>query len=120
MKIETERLLVSELSEKMAYQLHVQSLDENTRRFVPDEVFETEQAAEEAISYLLQCRKVKTGPQVCAVSLKDGSLIGYVQAVPLKNEWEIPDGYSLPPAIPQFQELICILLSLSAYIFRKF
>ena len=96
MRIEAERLVISELSAQMACALHVQSLDENTRCYVPDEVFETQEDAEQAIDYLLQCRKTKTGPQVCAVTLKNGSLVGYVQAVPLKKEWEI--GYHMGAA----------------------
>ena len=47
MRIETERLIITELSMDMAKDLHLNSLDEDNRRFVPDEVFETvEEAAE--------------------------------------------------------------------------
>ena len=36
MKIETERLLITELNMDMAEDLHKNSLDEDNRRFVPD------------------------------------------------------------------------------------
>ena len=41
MRIETERLIITEMTMDMAPDVHENSLDEDTRRFVPDEVFET-------------------------------------------------------------------------------
>ena len=41
MRIETERLLITEFVLEMAEDVHKNSLDEDNRRFVPDEVFET-------------------------------------------------------------------------------
>ena len=93
MKIQTERLIITELTMEMARSLHEQSLDEETRRFVTDEVFETEAVAADVISFLMDCRDKGEGPQVWAVTLKDGSLIGYVQAIPLCQGWEI--GYHI-------------------------
>ena len=46
---ETERLIITEFTVEMAQDVHENSLDEDTRRFVPDEVFETEQEARNAI-----------------------------------------------------------------------
>ena len=43
--IETERLIITKFTMDMARDVHINSLDEDNRRFVPDEVFET---AEEA------------------------------------------------------------------------
>ena len=97
MRIETERLIITELAMDMAESLHLNSLDEDNRRFVPDEVFETVQEAAETISYLMECYQTGEGPQVYAVTLLDGTLIGYVQAVPLGEEgWEI--GYHIGKA----------------------
>lgn len=94
MKIETERLVISRLEIGMAQALHELSLDEDNRRFVPDEVFETREEAADTIRFLLSCYEHGEGPLVYAVSLKDGSLAGYVQAVPLKEgKWEI--GYHI-------------------------
>ena len=39
--VETERLIITELTMDMAMDVHKNSLDEDVRRFVPDEVFET-------------------------------------------------------------------------------
>ena len=45
MRIETARLLITEFTMDMAQAVHLNSLDEDNRRFVPDEVFETVEAA---------------------------------------------------------------------------
>ena len=47
-RIETERLLITEMTMEMAQDVHENSLDEDVRRFVPDEVFETPEEAREA------------------------------------------------------------------------
>lgn len=41
MRIETERLIITEFNKEMAQVVHENSLDEDNRKFVPDEVFET-------------------------------------------------------------------------------
>lgn len=97
MDIRTERLHLSELDMSMAQQLHENSLDEDNRRFVPDEVFETVEEAAETIQYLLACRENGEGPQVFPVLLDGQGCIGYVQAVPLmERQWEI--GYHIGKA----------------------
>ena len=92
LNIVTERLFITELNPDMAESVHLNSLDEDMRRFVPDEVFETVDAARDVIEYLISCYK-NGGPLVYPVILKAGPNIGYVQAVPLGNEWEI--GYHI-------------------------
>lgn len=92
MKVETQRLVISALVPAMAHDLHVLSLDEDMRRFLPDEVFETEAIAAEVIGDLRGCYG-KNAPQVYAVTEKDGTLVGYVQAVPMEDGWEI--GYHI-------------------------
>ena len=96
MRIETERLVITELTMDMAESLHLHSLDDDNRRFVPDEVFETVEEAAETIAYLRTCYHSETGSQVYAVTCKDGNLAGYVQAVPLGEAWEI--GYHIGAA----------------------
>lgn len=96
MKIQTERLQIAHLQPEMAKRLHEISLDEDNRRFVPDEVFETEEAAAEVIGELTECIRNGEGPQVYAILLKDGTLIGHVQAVPVEEGWEI--GYHIGQA----------------------
>ena len=60
MRIETERLLITDFTPDMAEVVHLNSLDEDTRRFVPDEVFETiEEAAFGKHLYQGQERPIK-------------------------------------------------------------
>ncbi len=94
MRIETPRLTITELEPGMAEAVHRLSLDEDNRRFVPDEVFETVAEAAETIQFLRGCYASGEGPQVYAVLLKDGVYIGYVQAVPMADgAWEV--GYHI-------------------------
>lgn len=94
MKIETERLIITEFTMDMAEAVHRNSLDEDNRRFVPDEVFETVEEAAETVEFLMGCYASGQGPLVYPVLRKDGTYIGYVQAVPLGDgSWEI--GYHI-------------------------
>lgn len=94
MRIETERLIITEFDASMAESVHLNSLDEDTRRFVPDEVFETIEEAAETIAFLIGCYATGEGPLVYPVLRKDGANIGYVQAVPVEEgRWEI--GYHI-------------------------
>ena len=95
MRIETERLIITELTMDMAQDIHENSLDEDTRKFVPDEVFETLGDAQEVIACLISAYSTRTGPFVYAVlSKEDGRCIGYVQMIPLEEgQWEV--GYHI-------------------------
>ena len=93
MRIETERLIVTDLTPDMAQAVHLNSLDEDNRRFVPDEVFETVEEAAEAIGFLISRYESKEGPFIYPVLLKSGENIGYVQAVQIEEGWEI--GYHI-------------------------
>lgn len=96
--IETERLVITEMTMDMAMDVHKNSLDEDTRRFVPDEVFETLDDAKETIEFLMSQYGSTDGPLVYAVHTKDGNKnIGYVQLVPIDDgKWEI--GYHIAKA----------------------
>ena len=89
--VETGRLLITEMTMDMVMDVHKNSLDEDTRRYVPDEVFETIEDAKETVEFLMSQYGSADGPQVYAVILKDGSKnIGYVQLVPIgEGKWEI-------------------------------
>ena len=89
--IETDRLFTTEMTMDMAMDVQKNSLDEDIRRFVPDEVFETPEDAKETVEFLMSQYGSSDGPQVYAVILKDGEKnIGYVQLVPLgEGRWEI-------------------------------
>lgn len=94
MKIETKRLTITEFTMDMAEAVHKESLDEDNRRFVPDEVFETVEDAAETVEFLMSVYENGNGSLVYPVTLKDGTYIGYVQAVPFDDgTWEI--GYHI-------------------------
>ena len=89
MYIETDRLIITEFRPEMARAVHENSLDADTRRFLPDEVFETVEEAGETIRFLSSKYGSADGPLVYPVLLKDGTNIGYVQAVPIgSGAWE--------------------------------
>ena len=96
--VETERLIITEMTMDMAMDVHKNSLDEDTRRFVPDEVFETLEDAKETVEFLMSQYGSTDGPLVYAVILKvDDTNIGYVQLVPIgEGKWEI--GYHVAKA----------------------
>ncbi len=89
--IETDRLFITEMTMDMVMDVHKNSLDEDIRRFVPDEVFETPEDARETVEFLMSQYGSADGPLVYAVILKEGDKnIGYVQLVPLgEGKWEI-------------------------------
>ena len=94
MKIKTERLIITEFTMDMAEAVHLNSLDEDNRRFVPDEVFETVEQAEKTVEFLMSVYENGNGPLVYPVTLKEGTYIGYVQAVPFDDgTWEV--GYHI-------------------------
>ncbi len=94
----TDRLKITEMKPEMAMDVHKNSLDEDTRRFVPDEVFETLEEAKETIEFLMSQYGSAQGPLVYAVITKDENKnIGYVQLVPIEEgKWEI--GYHIAKA----------------------
>lgn len=88
MEIETNRLVITDFTPEMARAVHLGSLDEDTRRFLPDEVFETEAIAAEVIADLIDCYQGSDGPFVHPM-LFGGEYAGYVQLVPMEDGWEI-------------------------------
>ena len=97
MYIETERLIITKFSMDMAEAVHLNSLDDDNRRFVPDEVFETVEEAADTVGFLMGVYENGDGPLVYPVLLKDNTYIGYVQAVPFDDgTWEV--GYHIGAA----------------------
>ncbi|MBQ3107528.1 MAG: GNAT family N-acetyltransferase [Firmicutes bacterium] len=93
-RLETERLVITEFTMDMATDVHLNSLDEDNRRFVPDEVFETVEDAAETIEFLKGFYDSEEGPFVYPILKKDGTYLGHVQAVPMDDgEYEI--GYHI-------------------------
>ena len=94
MNITTERLIITGFTMDMAEAVHLNSLDEDNRRFVPDEVFETVEEAADTVGFLMGVYENGDGPLVYPVLLKDDTYIGYVQAVPFDDgTWEV--GYHI-------------------------
>ena len=68
--IETERLHIGEWMPELAETLCRLSQNEDNRLFLPDEVFETVEAAQTAISEWISNRRAGTGMQSCRYSKK--------------------------------------------------
>lgn len=88
-KLQAERLYITHFTLDMAESVHLNSLDADNRRFVPDEVFETVAIAEKVIKSLISFYNENGKPKVYPVLLNDGQQIGHVQAAPIKKGWEI-------------------------------
>ena len=96
MRIETERLIITDFTMDMAEAVHLNSLAEDNRCFVPYEVFETVADAREALAFLMSRYGGEEGPFVHPVLLKTGENIGYVQLVNIGEGWEL--GYHIAKA----------------------
>lgn len=78
----------------MVEAVHLNSLDEDNRKFNPNEVFETMEDAQDTVEFLMSVYENGDGPLVYPVLLTDGTNIGYVQAVPMDDDkWEV--GYHI-------------------------
>lgn len=93
MHIESKRLIITDLSMDMCEDYQKNSIDEDNRKFVPDEVCETLEDAERTLRWLIQAGQTKEGPFVHPVITKENENIGYVQACPIKEGFEI--GYHI-------------------------
>ncbi|WP_167958407.1 GNAT family N-acetyltransferase [Anaerosporobacter faecicola] len=93
MLIETERLIITDLTLDMCDAIQKNSVDEDNKRFVPDEVFETVEEARGAIEWLINSYECEDGPFLYPILLKDKTNIGYVQACSIEEGWEL--GYHI-------------------------
>lgn len=93
--IETKRLIITEFTPDMAETVRDNSVDDDNRRFVPDEVWETVEEAEETLKFLISRYGSADGPFVYPVIVKETEdNIGYVQLCPIEDGlWEI--GYHI-------------------------
>ena len=82
------------MDKSMVHDVWKNSLDEDNKRFVPDEVFETFEEASEVVNLIIESYENKDGPFIYAVIKKeDKANIGYVQLVKIEEGWEI--GYHI-------------------------
>ena len=95
MKIKTPRLTITRFSTDMAQTVYENSQDDDTRRFVPDEVYNSVEEAREAIEFLMSRYESTDGPFVYPViTNNEGKNIGYVQLCQIDDgSWEI--GYHI-------------------------
>ena len=95
MNIKTSRLTITTFSLDMAQSVYENSQDDDTRRFVPDEVYDSVEEARVAIEFLISRYESTDGPFVYPViTNNEGKNIGYVQLCKLdEGTWEI--GYHI-------------------------
>lgn len=95
MLIETVRLIITEFSLDMAQVVQENSVDPDNIRFVPDEVWESVEEAEETLKFLISRYGSSEGPYVYPIIVKETQdNIGYVQLCPIDDgSWEI--GYHI-------------------------
>ena len=94
MNIETPRLTITTFSPDMAQNVYENSQDDDSKRFVPDEVYDSVEEAREAIEFLMSRYDRAEGPFVYPVLTNEDQNIGYVQLCKLdEGAWEI--GYHI-------------------------
>ena len=95
MQINTPRLTITTFSPDMAQSVYENSQDDDTRRFVPDEVYDSVEEAREAIEFLMSRYESADGPFVYPIITNDsGENIGYIQLCKIDDgTWEI--GYHI-------------------------
>ena len=92
--ISNDVLSINYMNMNMCYDVWKNSLDEDNKKFVPDEVFETLDEAKEVVAQIIQSYQSESGPFVYAVTRNsDEANLGYVQLVKIKEGWEI--GYHI-------------------------
>ena len=78
----------------MYYDIYKNSQDDNNRKFVPDEVFNSLEETSEVVNQIINSYDNEEGPFVYAVlRKKDNANLGYVQLVKIEEGWEI--GYHI-------------------------
>ena len=95
MQINTPHLTITTFSPDMAQSVYENFQDDDTRRFVPDEVYDSVEEAREAIEFLMLRYDSTDGPFVYPIITNDsGENIGYIQLCKLDDgTWEI--GYHI-------------------------
>ena len=90
MNIKTPRLTIKTFSPDMAQSVYENSQDDDTRRFVPDEVYDFVEEALEAIEFLISRYDSTDGPFVYPIITNDSKNIGYIQLCQIDDgSWEI-------------------------------
>ena len=94
MNIKTSHLTITTFSLDMAQSVYENSQDDDTRRFVPDEVYASVEEARAAIEFLILRYDSTDGPFVYPIITNDSKNIGYIQLCQIDDgSWEI--GYHI-------------------------
>ena len=94
MLISNNNLIIIKMDLSMSFEIYKNSQDEDNKKFVPDEVFESEEEARKVIKSIIKSYDSKEGPFIYAVIRKsDNANIGYIQLVQIEEGWEI--GYHI-------------------------
>ena len=92
--IDNDILQIVRMNQSMYYDVYRNSQDDNNRKYVPDEVFNSLEEASEVVNQIIHSYDSEDGPFVYAVlRKKDNANIGYVQLVKTDDGWEI--GYHI-------------------------
>lgn len=91
---ENDILQIVKINQSMYYDVYHNSQDEDNRKYVPDEVFDSLEEASEVVNQIISNYESENGPFVYAVILKKNNAnLGYVQLIQIKDGWEI--GYHI-------------------------
>ena len=95
MNIKPPRLTITTFSLDMAQSVYENSQDDDTRRFVPDEFYDSVEEVRAAIEFLISRYDSADGPFVYPIITNDGGKnIGYIQLCQIYDgSWEI--GYHI-------------------------
>lgn len=97
MLISNNNLIIAKMDLSMSFDVYKNSQDEDNKRFVPDEVFNSEEETREVIKFIIKSYDSKEGPFIYAIIRKsDNANIGYVQLVQIEEGWEV--GYHIAKA----------------------
>lgn len=91
---DSAKLQIVKMNQSMYYDVYKNSQDDNNRKYVPDEVFDSLEEASEVVNQIINSYDSEYGPFVYAViRKKDSANLGYVQLVKIEEGWEI--GYHI-------------------------
>mgnify|MGYP004489772319 FL=1 len=114
--LKTERLVITKLNEDMAFEMFVNSNDEEIKRFLPDEVFTSLEDTKEKIIQLIKAYDSKEGPFLYPIILGE-NIIGYLELSKIEEGFEI--GYVIYSKYRKHGYLKEALMEFIPYIMNK-
>lgn len=90
----SDRLFICMMDTSMCNDIYRNSQDEDNKKYVPDEVFDSLEEASEVVDQIIKSYDSEDGPFVYAVIRREDNVnMGYVQLVKIDEGWEI--GYHI-------------------------